>query len=69
MVPLAERSMWSKNSFLERGTAKKNGTLEFEIRPKMQCIFGEASLEFSISPKMLQKRHFLWHFWTGTHNL
>jgi hypothetical protein len=52
-----------------KGYIFKTVSLGFSIRPKMHCIFGEASLEFSISPKMLQKRHFLWHFWTGTHNL
>jgi len=46
--------MWSKNSFLERGTA-------FEKTVRLNSR--------EASPKMLQKRHFLWHFWTGTHNL
>jgi hypothetical protein len=39
MVPLAERSMWSKNSFLERGTA-------FEKRVRLNSKFVQKCTAF-----------------------
>ena len=56
MVPLAERSMWSKNSFLERGTAfEKTVRLNSKFVQKCSAFLERLLLNFQFRQTCFKK--------------